>query len=237
MILLVASVVAARQRRLGAVIAVAGAVVLWLRGYLVPGTPRFAPRLVEPLPFDFGHGSSDDVKSASIVDDIDEVPDPERVFDTLFEADVVVAEDDELVLTDEFYSAWRSRMATLRELPGPELAARTAASSIADADGEYHGGRVLLAGSRDVWLRPAVAIAETAAVETLRVRDVPEAVAATAARPLREFLGVCPVCAGSVTETAVQECCGGPGAPRRRPDRRVLACVDCDAVVFTFDEE
>ncbi|WP_436925953.1 hypothetical protein [Halosimplex amylolyticum] len=42
-----------------AVLAVGGVGVIWLRGYLVPYTPRFAPRLVARLPWDpfpAGHG-------------------------------------------------------------------------------------------------------------------------------------------------------------------------------------
>ncbi|MFC6938444.1 hypothetical protein ACFQE8_00525 [Salinirubellus sp. GCM10025818] len=49
----------ARRRRLAALpVLLAGAVAVYLRGYVVPGTPRFAPRLVAalPLPYDpFDH--------------------------------------------------------------------------------------------------------------------------------------------------------------------------------------
>ncbi|MFB6126051.1 MAG: hypothetical protein ABEJ79_01950 [Halolamina sp.] len=37
-------------------VAAVGLALVVLRGYVVPGTPRFAPRLVAPLPVDFGHG-------------------------------------------------------------------------------------------------------------------------------------------------------------------------------------
>ncbi|MEF8788869.1 MAG: hypothetical protein V5A61_01950 [Haloarculaceae archaeon] len=50
---------AARSRRLAALpVALVGAALVYLRGYVVPGTPRFAPRLVAalPLPYDpFDH--------------------------------------------------------------------------------------------------------------------------------------------------------------------------------------
>ena len=49
----------ARRRRLAALpVLLLGAALVYLRGYVVPGTPRFAPRLVAalPLPYDpFGH--------------------------------------------------------------------------------------------------------------------------------------------------------------------------------------
>jgi len=34
----------------GAGLGIAGLALVWLRGYVVPGTPRFAPRLVAPIP-------------------------------------------------------------------------------------------------------------------------------------------------------------------------------------------
>ncbi|EMA57034.1 hypothetical protein [Halorubrum lipolyticum] len=43
-----------RRRSLGLLAAAVGAAAIWLRGYVLPGTPRFAPRLVEPLPVDIG---------------------------------------------------------------------------------------------------------------------------------------------------------------------------------------
>jgi len=93
----------------------------------------------------------------------------------------------------------------------------------------------LLAGGRDVRLSRAVAIAETAAVEALADRGVSEAVRAAAARPLRTFVRTCPTCGGDVSETTLRNCCGGPGSLYGTPERPVLACADCEAVVFEFD--
>ena len=54
-----AAVAVARRRRLAALpVLLAGTAAVYLRGYVVPGTPRFAPRLVDalPLPYDpFDH--------------------------------------------------------------------------------------------------------------------------------------------------------------------------------------
>jgi len=45
-----AAVAAVVHPAVGALAGVAGALAIWLRGYVVPGTPRFAPRLVARLP-------------------------------------------------------------------------------------------------------------------------------------------------------------------------------------------
>ncbi|ESS03425.1 MAG: hypothetical protein A07HR67_01823 [uncultured archaeon A07HR67] len=63
----VAALLLARHRRsLGLLVAVVGAAAIWLRGYVVPGTPRFAPRLVEPLPVDICPNHPDDLGSGSL---------------------------------------------------------------------------------------------------------------------------------------------------------------------------
>jgi hypothetical protein len=49
-----AALLSRRRRSLGLLAAAVGAAAIWLRGYVVPGTPQFAPRLVEPLPVDIG---------------------------------------------------------------------------------------------------------------------------------------------------------------------------------------
>ncbi|EMA66699.1 hypothetical protein C461_11678 [Halorubrum aidingense JCM 13560] len=217
-----------RNRPLGVLALVAGAALISLRGYVVPGTPQFAPALVEPLPVEVGHESPAGVESGSLADDRD----PEAMMAALVEADVIVPDGDQLYLDDAFQTAWEERMAELRDLSGAELAARTAAVSHDSVEGSYHDGRVLLAGNRDAWLSQAVAIAETAAVETLADRGLSHEVRVQAAEPLRTFVRTCPVCGGDVTDTTLRNCCGGPGGVSGNPERPVRACADCDAVVF-----
>jgi len=232
-IVLAAGVAVARRRRsLGAVVVAVGCALVSLRGYVVPGTPRFAPRLVAPLPFDLGHGPPEDVASGSLAADVD----PEALLASLAAASVLVDDGEEVHLDESFRDAWVTRMATLRALSGSELAERAAEASPVAVDRQFHGTRVLLAGGRDVWLRPAVAIAETAAVETLADWDVPEERRAAAAEPLRTFVRTCPVCGGDVGETTLRNCCGGPDGTQSHPGRPVLACEACDAVVFEFDD-
>lgn len=230
------------DRLLGVLVLLVGGALVALRGYVVPGTPRFAPKLVALLPVDVGTAAPDRVRSGSLAPDgvgseslaLD--VDPEAVLSTLVDAGVLVVGADELFLDESFRDAWEERMAALRARGGRELADRAAAASPAAADGQRHGDRILVAGERDVWLSEAVAIAETAAVETLAEWDVPEHVRAPAAEPLRTFVRTCPVCAGPIRETTLRNCCGGPGSAHRVPERAVLACADCDTAVFEFVE-
>jgi len=219
-----------RSRILAAVAVGVGGLLIVVRGYVVPGTPRFAPALTAPLPVAFGHERPYEPSGSLAAD-----PDPEDVMNALVAAGVVVPDGEELLLDGSFRADWTARAAELRGLPGEELAARAAAASPEPVEGRVLGDRVLLAGGRDVRLSRAVAIAETAAVEALADRGVSEAVRAAAARPLRTFVRTCPACGGDVRETTLRNCCGGPGSLRGDPERTVLACADCEAVVFEFE--
>src|SRR6056297_222395 len=104
-----------RNRPLGVLALAAGAALISLRGYVVPGTPRFAPALVDPLPVEFDHGpsagvesgSTADVESDSLADDRD----PEATMAALVDADVIAPDGDQLYLDDAFRAAWEDRMA------------------------------------------------------------------------------------------------------------------------------
>ena len=231
----VALLLGRRRRALGAFAALVGAAAIWLRGYVVPGTPRFAPRLVAPLPVDFDAAHRTEADSGSLTADPGEDGeiDPEAVMETLVAVDALVVDGETLRLADPFRTALDERVAELRAADGAELAERAAAVAGADVAGEVHDGRVLLDGRRDAWLSRPVALAETAFAELLREREVDEAVAREAARPLRAFLETCPACDGPVRETTLRNCCGGPGGVSGDPERSVRACTDCDAVVFT----
>jgi len=311
-----AGLLSRRRRSLGLLAAVLGGAAIWLRGYVVPGTPRFAPRLVDPLPIDIGPDHGEGLDSDSLADGVvtveaaggeaaggepaggepaggepaegepaegepaegeaigdkkpdrdteasdaeadepgldpghdaglapseggadgegergDEPVDPEALVATLVDAGVLVDDGETLLLDESFRDALSDRIDALRRGPDEELADRAAALAGPDIEGQVHDGRILLAGGRDAWLSRPIALAETAAAETLRERGVDEAVARRAARPLRAFLDACPVCDGPVRDTTLRNCCGGPGGVSGNPDRPVRACADCDAVVF-----
>ena len=295
----VAGLLSRRRRSLGLLASVIGGATIWLRGYVVPGTPRFAPRLVAPLPIDIGPDHRAGLDSGSLADDAvtveadeddartietagddartvqaeaddpkaDETDtDPERDADsdpghdtgiapsdgvtrgegdgdgdaidpktlmaTLVDAGALVDDGETLRLDESFRTATYDRIAALRRGSDETLAERAAAVAGPDIDGQVHEGRILLAGQRDAWLSRPIALAETAAAETLRERGVDDGVARGAARPLRAFLDTCPACDGSVRDTTLRNCCGGPGGVSGNPERAVRACADCDAVVF-----
>lgn len=228
-----------------------------LRGYVLPGTPRFAPRLVALLPASVSVGHGDDADRPP--DGLADAGDPERVLAALVDAGVVSVGDDggaesdgdggdgdgeddesgaaapDLYLDPAFRDAWTDRMAALRAADESAFLDRVAAACPTAVDARLDGDRVLLAGERDVRTSRAVAIAETAAVETLRERGVPDGVGPRAATPLRTFLRTCPACGGSVRETTVRNCCGGPGSVYGHPEQPVLACEDCETVVVELD--
>lgn len=264
LVAVVAAIAGSLRAPLAPVVLLGGGLLVYLRGYVVPGTPRFAPRLVDPLPVDVGPEKP--VGSDSIADGVDpansgtpvnggESPDeedppgeedsaeesatmdPEAVIATLSGAGVLVADGDDLSPTDAYRESFEARMADLRSLTETELAERAAAAAAGAPTAEVHGDRILLVGDRDVRLSRAVAIAETAAVETLTGFDVPPAVRTAAAEPLRTLVRTCPVCGGDVSETTLRLCCGGPGGTHKRPDRPVLACESCDTVVFEFEAD
>jgi len=222
---------------LAAAVAVAvGLVALAFRGYVVPGTPRFAPRLVEPLPLDFGH--TDTARETDALSDMDgemEEPDPGAVLESLVAAGVIEDDGEQLFLNEAFREAWLERMATLRTADESELLARVEAASPLDVEAQLHDDHVLVAGDQDIWLRRAVAIAETTAVEALEQWELPPEIRAHAAKPLRNFLRTCPVCGGPVRESTRKNCCGSSSTVYENPEQPVLACEDCETVVIELE--
>ncbi len=230
-----------RRKPLGYLALAVGSALIYLRGYVVPGTPSFAPELVRPLPIDFEHDDPEGVGSGSLTgSDEDAEPtefDGEEIIDALARAGVIEAGEEELYLNESFREDWEARIEELGELEPDDLADRTAAASRHDVEGEVHGNRILLKGAgRDVWLSYPIANAEVAATETLANWDVDAEMRAAAAEPLRTFIELCPACGGHVRETTLRQCCGGPGSYQSRPGQLVLACEDCDTVLFEFKD-
>lgn len=246
------------------VVAVLGAAVIWLRGYLVPYTPRFAPQIAARLPGDPFHvegngpgtgrnGGSDPPPSADGVSSIadadanaadesgDQSPgDGEAVLSTLIEAGVVDADGGDVTLDGDVEARWQAEMASLREVPPEDLAAATlaVAPAAADVDVVRQGGRtyvVLSDGSDDV-----------AAESWLRR---PAAIAETAAARALADAGV-PVdqrADGADALTLFLETCPGCngdvverlsggccGPPQRGPDGNALRALVCEECTVQF---
>ena len=225
-----ALLVGRRWRRLaGVMILGVGGLLIALRGYVVPYTPRFAPVIADRLPVDLGFGHEPPEPSDSLA----EAEDPEALVGSLIAAGVLVGAET-LYLDDEFAAAWEREMVALRSRSDSEVAAAAAAAVPFDAESAVSGDRLLVAGQRDAWLSRPVAIAETAGIETLVSAGFDRETAARAAGPLCMFLPVCPDCGGSVAESTVSNCCGGTKGVYDRPDRDVIACVDCESVLYEF---
>lgn len=268
-----AGVVGRRWKPAGVAVLALGAAAIALRGYVVPYTPQFAPRLVEQLPVDFktdeprsdsfstvtverpGDQESDardetdaDGEEAADGDDEPETPpdsdsltaldaDGAQVMGALLDAGVIVDDGEMVAPTDEFVEAWESTMAELRGLDDEAFAAAVADAAPFEAEGTVDDGWVVVEGEgQAVHLTRSIAIAETAAIRVMADYDVPEAVRVDAAQPLRMFLEHCPNCGGVVEETTTAACCGGSKGAYGGVVYDVLACSECETIVYEFDE-
>lgn len=219
--------------------AVGGGALVYLRGYVVPGTPEFAPRFVARLGlshlFEYASDGGDVRQSGELG-----AEDGEQVLFALFEAGVL-REDEEgaLSLSDDFRSAWEDETASLRERDDEGVASAAAAAAPFDAEGGVEFGGITVDGEHDsIWLSRAHAIADAAAVRAMAAFDVPESARAPATAPLRMFLESCPLCGGpTAEETTVLDCCGGTMGVYDDPEDDVLVCADCGETLYVFEEE
>lgn len=223
----------------GVAVAVLGAVVIARNGYLVPYTPRFAPRLVGVLPWDPFH--TDRPADAAGYRDPE---DGERLLAALSRAGVLEADGERVSLDEGFESEWTERMRSLRTRPTERVADRLGAvvPGATDADVSTVNGNayvVLSDGSDAVdgesWLSPPVAIAETAANELLRDASLGSVRPADAAQLLPMFLETCPACGSEVDEAPAGGCCG---PPETGPDGRpltALVCETCSVQLYTYE--
>jgi len=249
-----ALVLARRCRGLAVGLALVGSALVWLRGYVVPYTPAFAPRLVtaSPLPDDWFHtGEAYPATPADAPSSASDAPpapgslggtdaaDGEETLGVLVDASAVAADDAGVRLTPAFEEQWHAEMASLADADTETLAAAVgevvpdlSASVVDGVDDEWV---VLGDGTpEETWLSRPVAIAELAAVRMLD-GTVPTDVARLAAAPLRMFLSTCPDCGTPVVESTTVACCGGYTTPLSEP-KDVLACPDCQLRLFTFEE-
>lgn len=222
-------------------VAVLGCGVIWSRGYLVPYTPSFAPRMLALLPVGgrrSGHGRSTlDPRADGERDAVD----GEQVLETLTEAGAVEVDRDGLVLADGFRRRWHESMEELaglgtEELASAALGASAAAASVEAIEGTDGTFVVLSDGSGNVsWLHRPVAIAETAAAEVLASLGVPRDQRDLAAHATCAFLERCPACNDEVVETSAGGCCGGTVPSPTVDSPQVLACRTCDVHFFTLE--
>ena len=231
----------------GAVVLVASALAIALRGYLVPGTPtltrRYLPGRVLAA-FDKRPGATDpsDAHEFETVEKIERqrrnAVDPERF---LLDVDAVGSCDDrdDLCLTDEFAALVEDRAERFREAPVDRD--RTAALFDVDPDEVTFKDRaypaVLVDRRVRKWPSEGALVADVATDAALSARtdrwaDVPLEQRLEILETLRSFHETCPLCGGAVGlgSDAVESCC-------RSYEVVALACVDCEKPLLEFDPE
>lgn len=233
--LLVATVVAVAVGRwvnppAGAGVLVVAGVAVWLRGYVVPGTPSLVKRYVpdrvvraferdrDPIPVDDHIDADALLREAGVVRSR---PGGALELDPTFEADwtarmyEIGRDTDEAVALGGLLGVSPGRVE--RWYAGPALTARV--------DGRRVGQ----------WESRAALVADVAAGHVLATRlarwgDVRPHHRTELIGALRPFISTCPSCEGEVTlgQTAVPSCCG--------PDEVIAAtCLACDARLFELE--
>jgi hypothetical protein len=232
----------------GVAVFVGSLVAIWLRGYLVPGTPELTKRYFpdwllayfdkgpqaasasgfDAEPVEEGDETADTVSDQEPLRDVD----PETL---LLESGVVepCTQEDDLCLVEAFETAWTDRMAALREAG----ADREALAEQLDADPddlrfeEHEAGFEAFEGDHRLgqWESRAALLADLAAAAELPdyVDDWDRLAVGAKARVLgglRVFLETCPACEGQVTAgtEVVESCC-------RSHEVVAVGCADCDA--------
>lgn len=209
---------------------------IYLRGYLVPGTPELTKRYFPDRVLRWFDKAPNRVEGTLVgmAGEGEEI-DPEPA---LLEADALELTPDgtDLRLTDEFEAEWNDSIAAVRESDYEPRLARilgadeevapdaldvqvdTAATTVFRND-------VLVA----TWPSEAALLADVAAAPLLRERlpewaDANLAVRGQLLQGVRVFLDRCPVCGGdlALSEETVESCC-------RSTEVATLACTDCEA--------
>lgn len=219
----------------GVAVVLFGAAVIWLRGYLVPGTPELTKRyLPDRVLRYFDHHSNSSTASGTERQGIDALT-------LLTEAGVVYDDDelDDLALVPEFETAWAVRMQTV----GRDVSEQVSLARLADVDPErvhiQQMGPALVARIDGFWVGQweshAAFVADIAAGEeletrhprwdTLSPRDRNELIGA-----LRLFVTRCPTCDGDVLlgSDVVESCC-------RRYDVLAATCEACDSRLLELE--
>jgi len=245
-----AAAVAVVSPPVGIVVLLVSALAIWLRGYLVPGTPELTKRYFPDwflAYFDKGpeYASGFDVDSSengAATDEFDvESFDAERV---LLDGGVVEPCEDveDLCLDGGFERAWYDRMDAVRE---DETAAREELARQLDVDPErvtfeeYGAATVArIDGMRaGQWESHAALVADLAAAHELPRRiegwkSIPTEARSQLLGGLRIFLDDCPECGGPVLagRETVESCC-------RSHEVVAASCEECGARLLELPYE
>ena len=221
--------------------------MVYLRGYLVPYTPEFAPWLVaiSPVPNEWFHGESahDDVTQEamdheecnSLAEDVE--LDGETIFRELSAAGVIELKGEQLFPEATVDTAWHDRMDELaaESLDGLSTTLQASLEQVEHAEAYVDDTEWVVLGSEHKQLLPRpVVVAELAAYEVLSERLADEGLRIAGAEAFRMFLDSCPVCDSELVESSSMSCCGGHLGPHQDPDE-TLVCPTCEQRLYTFE--
>lgn len=202
----------------------ASVAVIYLRGYLVPGTPTLTKRYF-PTWFLAAFG-----KEVVSTDFEGRTTDTDTENESLLTANVVTRDDD-VTLTDEFRESWTERMRAVadRRIEPTDVAPLFDATSVSQ-----HGEQSFVVDGRKSvrWGSKAALVADLAADGLLRERTSHWTTLDITRREsvrmgLRLCLETCPTCGGplAVEETRIDPCCQKPHLSAQS------VCDDCGAVL------
>jgi hypothetical protein len=230
----------------GIVVFLVGLSAIWLRGYLVPYTPRLTHTLLTALPGvqkdptvslpgstagrSDENGNVDATNASGIVDE-------------LVAARILSENERGLSLHPAFHERWRSEIVEARLNEQDELAKAlqaavpwVAEASVVTEDDRYwivladDGNRI----ENETWLSPPAAIADLAALRALAARtEFTSREETLAAPPLRQFLEQCPMCDSILEVTSPHTCCGSPRSVAEGIEH-ILSCPSCDEIITAF---
>lgn len=213
---------------LGVAVAVVAAAAIYLRGYLVPGTPTLTKRYLPDR----------------VLRWFDKAPERERVGPPdrtdvegyLLDVDAVEPAGEDLAVTEAFAAEWHAAIEAVREDPA------ATAGDLLDLEDpaveERDFGAVVTEDGYPAaeWPSRAALLADLGAVRVLAERDDDwEAQDRTAQgrilSGLRVFLETCPDCGGTpeLGEETVESCC-------REAQVLTYTCGDCDARLLEIED-
>ena len=208
---------------------------IYLRGYLVPGTPTLTKRYLPERVLRWF-----DKDAATPTTDVSIEIDPSQVLLNI-RAVEPCCEGTDLCLTSEFREAWREHIQTARA-HGPSEDRLVTALGVPPGDDRIsfdRQGKAFIAYTDDAvigqWSSQAAVVADVAAATELDSRtadwaDLAPAEVARVLMSLRVFIEQCPKCDGlvEVDQEVVESCC-------RSYDVIASACQDCDARLFEME--
>lgn len=222
----------------GAVLVGLSLVAIYLRGYLVPGTPTLTKRYFPPwLLALFGKEPAEEFGGMAGTDSEETVPDaesldPETVLvgvDALEEC----ADGEDLCLTESFRGAWEEGIEQARDADREALLDVLGVPGDAETE-EFGNAFRLVVDGREAgrWESRAAFLADLGAAHALEARydgwsALPVRARGQLLNGLRLFIDTCPACAGTPefgTET-VESCCS-------TREVAAVACPDCGARLF-----